>query len=89
MTNSLNFYEKFISPSTISGMPDDTPILVAFSGGADSTALLHMLVEHSKNSKAKIYAAHVNHMIRGAEADRDENFCKNLFLCDHFIIIIN
>ena len=78
MTNSLNFYEKFISPSTISGMPDDTPILVAFSGGADSTALLHMLVEHSKNSKAKIYAAHVNHMIRGAEADRDEEFCKNL-----------
>lgn len=67
---------KLLSPAELSGLPENTPILVAFSGGADSTSLLHMLVKQAKSTGAKIYAAHVNHMIRGAEADRDEEFCR-------------
>lgn len=63
--------------SDLSGLPEDTPILVAFSGGADSSALLHMLVNQSKKTGATIYAAHVNHSIRGEEADRDEAFCRS------------
>ena len=66
----------FRSPALLSGMSEDTPILVGLSGGADSSALLHMLSVYRKQSGAKIYAAHVNHGIRGAEADRDEEFCK-------------
>lgn len=69
-------HEKFASPAALSGMPEDTPVLVAFSGGADSSALLHMLALYGRATGAKIYAAHVNHMIRGDEADRDEIFCK-------------
>ena len=65
----------FAQPSTLSGLPDSASILVAFSGGADSTALLHILSEYSNQSGAIIYAAHVNHCIRGDEADRDERFC--------------
>ena len=73
-----NIHEKFISPAALSGLDVSTPVLVAFSGGADSSALLHMLAEYRKTSGAKIYAAHVNHMIRGAEADRDEEFCRRM-----------
>lgn len=47
-------------------------VLCALSGGADSVALLLLLNELNVN----LYAAHLNHGIRGEEADRDELFCK-------------
>lgn len=47
-------------------------VLVAFSGGADSVALLHFL----KTSGYAVSAIHVNHGIRGEEADGDEDFCE-------------
>ncbi len=52
-------------------------IIVGYSGGADSRFLLYMLCQYIKdnNCKALIKAAHMNHMIRGNEADRDEAFC--------------
>lgn len=50
-------------------------VLVALSGGADSVALLLALNELSSFSLA---AAHLNHGIRGEEADRDEAFCREL-----------
>ena len=68
--------QGFASPALLSGRSENAAILVAFSGGADSTALLHILSEYAKISGAIIYAAHVNHGIRGAEADRDEQFCR-------------
>ena len=67
----------FTPPETLSKLPANEPILVGLSGGADSSALLFMLSLYSKKSNAKIYAAHLNHGIRGDEADRDEEFCKN------------
>ena len=68
--------KKFIPPHTLTGEPADASLLVAYSGGADSGALLHMVLEYAKEHGAKVYAAHVNHGIRGAEADRDEEFCR-------------
>ena len=68
--------KEFKAPPILSGLDANTPILVGFSGGADSSALLLMLKAYSEQSGAKIYAAHVNHGIRGKEADRDETFCK-------------
>ena len=58
-------------------------VLVGFSGGADSVTLLLALRKFClDNGFGKICAAHVNHMIRGAEAERDEDFsrefCKNI-----------
>ena len=50
-------------------------ILVAFSGGADSVALLSMLHTLSERLGITVCAAHLNHGIRGDEADRDEDFC--------------
>ncbi len=67
----------FTSPAVLTGLPENTPILVAYSGGADSSALLHMMLEYGKHTGAPICAAHVNHGIRGKEADRDEQFCMD------------
>lgn len=78
MKTEKNMPRGFAAPHTISACAPDTPILVAFSGGADSRTLLDLLVRYSKTSGAKIYAAHVNHGIRGSEADRDEAFCKDV-----------
>ncbi len=49
-------------------------ITVALSGGADSMALLYALLRLQDEFSFKITAAHLNHLIRGAEADRDEEF---------------
>lgn len=63
-------------PQSMAGMPADTPILLAFSGGADSTALLHWLNEQKKLYGFSMILAHVNHGIRGEEALRDRSFCE-------------
>ena len=54
------------------GYAQNTPVLVAFSGGADSSLLLHLL----KQAGLNLYAVHVHHGIRGKEADRDLAFCS-------------
>lgn len=51
-------------------------VCVGFSGGADSTALLLCLWEYGKTHGNRVYALHVNHGIRGEEADRDQRFCE-------------
>lgn len=56
------------------GYAGDTPVLVAFSGGADSALLLHLL--HSQGYR--LYAVHVHHGIRGKEADADLAFCRTV-----------
>lgn len=57
-------------------------VVVGLSGGADSIALTHILL---KNLGAdKLICAHVNHMIRGEEAQRDEDFVRS-FCSSHNI----
>lgn len=53
-------------------------VVVGLSGGADSCALLHFLCALRDEIGLEVYACHVNHMIRGDEADRDENFVREL-----------
>lgn len=56
-----------------------TCILAAVSGGPDSVALLTCLMKHRDDLKLdKIGVAHVNHMIRGEAADKDEQFVREL-----------
>lgn len=59
-------------------IPDGAFVLCALSGGADSVSLLHVLHTLSKRHGWKLSAAHVNHMLRGAESDRDEAFVNDL-----------
>lgn len=51
-------------------------VAVALSGGADSVSLLHMLCSVKEKYNLTLYAIHINHMIRGEEAERDEEFCR-------------
>jgi len=48
-------------------------ILVGVSGGPDSLCLLHIL----RNLGYQLGAAHLNHGLRGAESDEDEEFVRN------------
>ena len=43
----------------------------AVSGGPDSVALLHALTALRSRFDFRLVAAHLNHRLRGAEADRD------------------
>jgi tRNA(Ile)-lysidine synthase len=53
-------------------------VLVAFSGGPDSTALVIALAQLTDELKIDLYACHVNHGLRGLESDLDQEFCQKL-----------
>ncbi len=52
-------------------------VICALSGGADSMALLYALYNLREKLSFSLYAAHLNHSIRGEEADSDMEFCIN------------
>jgi tRNA(Ile)-lysidine synthase len=53
-------------------------VAVAVSGGADSVALLRVLLELHRELGIVLSVAHFHHGIRGAEADRDQHFVQDL-----------
>jgi tRNA(Ile)-lysidine synthase len=60
-------------------LPPEAPLVVAASGGADSTALLDALARrHAGRHKDRLTVAHLNHSLRGAESDEDEAFVAAL-----------
>lgn len=67
---------KFIKNNNMIASGDG--IIVGLSGGADSVCLLHLLCSFRDALNIKVGAAHLNHMLRGQEAERDENYCKKL-----------
>lgn len=52
-------------------------VIVALSGGADSMALLFFLYALREPLRLRLEAAHVNHLLRGADADADEQFVRD------------
>jgi tRNA(Ile)-lysidine synthase len=59
-------------------------IIVALSGGPDSICLLHILQELKDLYGIQLYAAHINHCLRGEESDGDEEYVKRI--CSEFQI---
>ncbi len=53
-------------------------IVIGLSGGADSVFLLHFLIKYKNKYNIQISALHVNHQLRGEDADNDEKFCAEL-----------
>jgi tRNA(Ile)-lysidine synthase len=60
-------------------LPPDARVVVALSGGADSTALACLLVDLAAHRGFRVVAAaHFNHRLRGAASEADEEFCAAL-----------
>jgi tRNA(Ile)-lysidine synthase len=57
-------------------------LLVAISGGADSVALLRGLLQLQPALNLTLRAAHLNHQLRGADADADAAWVRSL--CERF-----
>ena len=53
-------------------------ILIGVSGGADSVCLLSVFSDIKEELGISVSAVHVNHMLRGEEAERDKAFVKKL-----------
>ncbi len=53
-------------------------VVVGLSGGYDSVCLLHVLNSLSETLQIKLYAVHINHMLRGIEANADEHYAAEL-----------
>ncbi len=53
-------------------------VLVGFSGGPDSVCLLHFLHYLAGKKHFDLAAVHVHHGLRGAAADADARFCRDL-----------
>jgi tRNA(Ile)-lysidine synthase len=51
---------------------------IAVSGGADSVCLTHLLVELASQWNLRLGVLHLNHGLRGAESDADEEFVRAL-----------
>ena len=66
------------------------PVILMVSGGADSMALLHMAATEPVDlgdgaglvriAKERLHVLHVNHLLRGADADADQHFVQET--CD-------
>ncbi len=62
--------ERLIEPSE--------RILLGLSGGIDSTVLLHVLCDLRTALSFDVGIAHINHLLRGEESERDEEFVRSL-----------
>lgn len=62
-------------------------IVVGLSGGPDSVCLISILKELSNQGRLSLHAVHINHCLRGKDADEDqlytEELCKNLGIPCH------
>ena len=77
-TNTSIVLEKVKKAITEYNMlENESTVIVGLSGGADSVCLLHVLNLLKDDYKLRLIAAHVNHGIRGEEAENDANFSMN------------
>ena len=64
-------FQKVMSQVT----PSETRVLVAVSGGPDSVVLLHLLNRYKRESSNRVIAiAHLNHLSRGVDSNKDSDF---------------
>lgn len=59
-------------------LPRGKPVVIGVSGGPDSLCLLHVLRRLAGDYGLALHVAHLNHQIRGADADADATFVADL-----------
>ncbi len=57
---------------------ENDTVICAVSGGADSVCMLEILNNLKNEFSLNLHVAHLNHQLRGEEADRDELFAASL-----------
>ncbi|KUO60275.1 hypothetical protein APF79_01280 [bacterium BRH_c32] len=83
--NSKKTEEKVINFITDNSLVNENDnILIALSGGADSVFALLFFIKYAKKFRITITALHINHKLRGKDADEDEKFCEEL--CQEYSI---
>jgi tRNA(Ile)-lysidine synthase len=70
----LDFRLRYGQVARAVGVDPTEPVVVAFSGGADSVLLLHLVA--LADASPRVLALHVDHGLRGAESDEDARFCE-------------
>ncbi len=70
--------DAMTAPWSLAGMPKETAVLLALSGGADSVALFHLLRKQAERDGFSLSVAHFDHGIRGEDSRRDAAFCREL-----------
>lgn len=60
-------------------------VIVAVSGGPDSVCLLHVLYRLKAEYDLELYGAHLNHNLRGIEAQIDAQYVSNL--CENLNVL--
>ncbi len=67
---------RFIKEKNL--MPRKQKLVVAVSGGPDSVCLLYILVNLREELDIELHVAHLNHQLRGAEAEADARYVASL-----------
>ncbi len=78
IARSILRLDALVSAAAHGRDPAQSGLLIALSGGPDSVALLIAAHAWAGRRGAVLEAAHLNHRLRGAEADGDEAFCREL-----------
>ncbi len=83
MTSSLNhkshLADRIRAAAAEHGLfGQESSIVLAVSGGADSVCMTHILHHLACEMCLKLYVAHFNHRLRGDEAERDARFVERL-----------
>ena len=77
MTGDDNLTDRFINALKAGKLISrGDRVLAAVSGGADSNALLHLLVAARNTIGFDLFVGHLNHQLRGESADMDEQFVR-------------
>jgi tRNA(Ile)-lysidine synthase len=75
----MSLFEKMVETiSRYNMFGPGTRVGIAVSGGADSVCLAHLLAELAPQWNLKLGIVHLNHRLRGAESDADEEFVHSL-----------
>ena len=72
----LNKVTNYINDNKLIEKQDK--VLIALSGGPDSVCMLHILYKLKEVFDIELGAIHINHMLRGEEANKDEEYSKRL-----------
>src|SRR5215831_1807143 len=75
----MTLLEKMVETiSRYSMFGPGTRVGIAVSGGADSVCLTHLLADLAPQWNLKLAAVHLNHGLRGADSDADEDFVRTV-----------